>query len=115
MEYWFLRNIINLSVFCQDEFRHYPPLQFPITHYSIIPSFQHSNWGEAPKFIHSRVFCQELGRGVALSSPKDQGRTGKVSPDGLSGSTGSKSFDGPLRGFWQRTVKEKPPKIQNHS
>jgi hypothetical protein len=27
-----------------------PLFQFPKNHYSIIPVFQHSNWGEAPKF-----------------------------------------------------------------
>ena len=27
-----------------------PLFHFPITHYSTIPVFQHSNWGEAPKF-----------------------------------------------------------------
>jgi hypothetical protein len=27
-----------------------PLSQFPKNHYSIIPVFQHSNWGEAPKF-----------------------------------------------------------------
>jgi hypothetical protein len=25
-------------------------LHYPRTHYSNIPAFQHSNWGEAPKF-----------------------------------------------------------------
>jgi len=28
-----------------------PPFHYPRTHYSTIPAFQHSNWGEAPKFI----------------------------------------------------------------
>jgi hypothetical protein len=32
----------------QDEFAIYPILQFPITHFSNIPAFHHSNWGEAP-------------------------------------------------------------------
>jgi len=26
-----------------------PTLHYPRTHYSTIPFFQHSNWGEAPK------------------------------------------------------------------
>jgi hypothetical protein len=26
----------------------YPTLHYPSTHYSTIPAFQHSNWGEAP-------------------------------------------------------------------
>jgi len=51
MEYWFLKDTINLLVFFgKMNFAIYPPVQFPITHYSTIPSFQHSNWGEAPKF-----------------------------------------------------------------
>jgi hypothetical protein len=25
-------------------------LHYPGTHYSIVPAFHHSNWGEAPKF-----------------------------------------------------------------
>jgi len=28
-----------------------PPFHYPRTHYSIIPAFQHSNWGEAPNLI----------------------------------------------------------------
>jgi len=52
MEYWFLKDTINLLVFfVKMNFAIYPPVQFPITHYSNIPSFQHSNWGEAPKFF----------------------------------------------------------------
>jgi len=27
-----------------------PTLHYPRTHYPTIPAFQHSNWGEAPKF-----------------------------------------------------------------
>ncbi len=30
-----------------------PTLHYPSTHYSNVPSFQHSNWGGAPKFF----FC----------------------------------------------------------
>jgi hypothetical protein len=26
-----------------------PTFHYPRTHYSTIPAFQHSNWGEAPK------------------------------------------------------------------
>jgi|GEM_PF-5826688 len=29
--------------------------QFPKNHYSIIPVFQYSNWGEAPKFYTEQV------------------------------------------------------------
>jgi hypothetical protein len=32
-----------------------PPFQYPRTHHSNIPEFQHSNWGEAPN-----LRCTEL-------------------------------------------------------
>jgi hypothetical protein len=35
---------------CQLDFPNKPFRQSPKTHYSSVPSFQHSNWGEAPKF-----------------------------------------------------------------
>ncbi len=58
MEYWFLKkHYQSLSIFVKMNFAIYPPLQFPITHYSTIPSFQHSNWGEAPKFMYYRNSC----------------------------------------------------------
>ncbi|MGB5992666.1 MAG: hypothetical protein WBG61_10115, partial [Desulfobacterales bacterium] len=28
-----------------------PTLHYPRTHYSIIPAFQHSNWGEGPNLL----------------------------------------------------------------
>jgi hypothetical protein len=34
---------------------------FPKTHCSIVPLFQHSNWGEAPKFIAQVVAFQKAG------------------------------------------------------
>ena len=35
---------------CHLDFPKNPFRQFPKTHYSSVPSFQHSNWGVAPKF-----------------------------------------------------------------
>jgi hypothetical protein len=37
---------------CQLDFPNNPFRQFPKTHYSSVPSFQHSNWGEAHKFSY---------------------------------------------------------------
>ena len=42
--------LVSLMV-CQLDFPNNPFRQFPKTHYSSVPSFQHSNWGEAPKLI----------------------------------------------------------------
>ena len=42
-------SFINFVV--KSEFCPYLNIPFPQTHYSIIPLFQHSNWGEAPKFV----------------------------------------------------------------
>jgi len=41
-------SFIDFSV--KESFTNKPPSHFSKTHYSIIPLFQHSNWGEAPKF-----------------------------------------------------------------
>jgi len=35
------------------DFMNNPLFHFFRTHYSIIPVFQHSNWGEVPKFTDS--------------------------------------------------------------
>jgi len=35
---------------CQLDLPNKPFRQFPKPHYSSVPSFQYSNWGEAPKF-----------------------------------------------------------------
>jgi len=32
---------------------------FPFTQYSTIPTFQHSNWGEAPKFYFLLYFSNK--------------------------------------------------------
>jgi len=53
-----LRNLGIVCLYCQDGFVNNPLFHFPETpacrpagrHYSLIPVFQHSNWGEAPKF-----------------------------------------------------------------
>jgi len=45
-----LRNLGIVCLHCQDGFVNNPLFHFPETHYSLIPVFQHSNWGEAPKF-----------------------------------------------------------------
>jgi len=40
-----LYNLLKTNGFINN-----PLFHFPITNYSTIPVFQHSNWGEAPKF-----------------------------------------------------------------
>ncbi len=54
MELWndgtlgFLKDIIRFQFYRQDDNTINPTLQYPKSHFSNIPSFQHSNWGEAP-------------------------------------------------------------------
>jgi hypothetical protein len=43
-------SIINFLVNPAHSGINKPLFQFARTHYSIIPVFHHSNWGEAPKF-----------------------------------------------------------------
>jgi hypothetical protein len=55
MEWWnigmlFLKGNISLINSLNINIINKPLFQFPRTHYSIIPVFHHSNWGEAPKF-----------------------------------------------------------------
>jgi len=47
-------NILNFSVNmnCTNN----PLYHFPITQYSTLPLFQHSNWGVAPKFLVGNIF-----------------------------------------------------------
>ena len=60
MEYWNIGILILKGSFSLITFTNFhikmcftknPMMHFPGTHYSSIPVFQHSNWGEAPKFI----------------------------------------------------------------
>jgi hypothetical protein len=46
-----LMNIFSFVV--NMDFMNNPLFHFLRTHYSIIPVFQHSNWGEVPKFTDS--------------------------------------------------------------
>ncbi len=54
MEWWndgivgFQRILSILNVIVKLNFAIYPILQYPKTHFSNIPAFHHSNWGEAP-------------------------------------------------------------------
>ncbi len=54
MELWndgivgFQGKISILNFIVKMNFAIYPILQFPKTHFSNIPAFHHSNWGEAP-------------------------------------------------------------------
>jgi hypothetical protein len=59
MELWndgivgFQRKLSILNFIVKMNFAIYPILQFPKTHFSNIPAFQHSNWGEAPNLINT--------------------------------------------------------------
>ncbi len=50
MEYWFIKDVIQFLNFFKMYFTINPSLLYRRTHYSTIPAFQRSNWGEAPKF-----------------------------------------------------------------
>jgi hypothetical protein len=52
LEGWFLKGYYNFIV--NTNFTINPILHYPRTHYSIIPAFHHSNWGEAPNLIVAR-------------------------------------------------------------
>jgi hypothetical protein len=60
MEYWndgivsFQRMVSILNFIVMSNFAIYPILQYPKTHFPNIPSFHHSNWGEAPNFHNAR-------------------------------------------------------------
>ena len=49
---FFLKKFTFFSSLYRNSSSNNPFRQFPKTHYSSVPSFHHSNWGEAPKFIH---------------------------------------------------------------
>jgi len=53
--------LISLMVF-QLDFPNNPFRQFPKTHYSspALAGFQHSNWGEAPKFVNENIYISGL-------------------------------------------------------
>ena len=51
---WIRSEVLISVMLCQLDFPNKTLRQFPRTHYSIVPSFQHSNWGEAPKCWHER-------------------------------------------------------------
>jgi len=44
----FLKDIIYSEFYVGMNVALYPILQYPKTHFSNIPTFHHSNWGEAP-------------------------------------------------------------------
>jgi hypothetical protein len=44
----FQRILSILNFIAKTDFAIYPILQYPKTHFSNIPAFHHSNWGEAP-------------------------------------------------------------------
>jgi hypothetical protein len=44
-----------LNVRVDVNFNNNPLYHFPITQYSTIPLFQHSNWGVAPKFLTKKM------------------------------------------------------------
>jgi len=67
LEYWNTGRLVSkriLSIFnfiFNTNFTINPKLHYPRTHYSIIPLFQHSNWGEAPNSCilkYDSIFCQ---------------------------------------------------------
>ena len=46
MEYWFYIGWYLFLIFWVKMYgASKPPSQYPGTHYSIVPAFQHSNWG----------------------------------------------------------------------
>jgi hypothetical protein len=54
MEYWLIcKDFLQLKFFIQGEFCHKTIISRIQIHYSIIPEFQHSNWGEATKVFFS--------------------------------------------------------------
>jgi hypothetical protein len=44
----FSKDIVHFRLYPQDNSAIYPILQYPKTHFSNIPAFHHSNWGDAP-------------------------------------------------------------------
>ena len=52
MEYWFFHRILSIFNFVFKTIIAINPIfQYPSTHYSIVPAFQYSNWGEAPNLF----------------------------------------------------------------
>jgi hypothetical protein len=80
MEYWndgivgFLKDIIPLLFFVKTNFAINPTFQHPKAHYSNIPEFQHSNWGEAPKFLSCLVQTDRLALAGRRARPERERR-----------------------------------------
>ncbi len=51
----FKRILFIFNFIVQTNFAIYPILQYPKTHFSKIPAFHHSNWGEAPNLKYQGV------------------------------------------------------------
>jgi hypothetical protein len=43
-----------------------PPDQYPKTHFSNIPAFQHSNWGEAPNWYYTFFTFTQVSKNEQL-------------------------------------------------
>ena len=70
MEYWGFIRILSILILSFRLRRIiYPILQYPITHFSNIPFFQHSNWGEAPNLNNAGRLQVQARPGLRLVNP----------------------------------------------
>ncbi|RZB36595.1 MAG: hypothetical protein SRB2_02091 [Desulfobacteraceae bacterium Eth-SRB2] len=63
VEFWkvgFKRILASFNFIVNTNFTINPILHYPITHYSIIPAFHHSNWGETPNLMRIVLFFEHL-------------------------------------------------------
>ncbi len=81
----FKRILSILNFIVKTNFAIYPMLQYPKTHFSNIPAFHHSNWGEAPNLPLDEALTNRELEILALL------------PSGCATRRSPKSFSSPLR------------------
>ena len=61
VEYWFIQGYFPFLILSFRLRRTINPIiQYPKSHFSNVPSFQHSNWGEAPNLMLVQEFLRAI-------------------------------------------------------